>query len=66
MSDFHLRGGVTKIARIILPLVCKIVVKSEVNADAAGLAQLVRAPGCGSGGREFNPLSSPHEKYLRL
>ena len=28
----------------------------------AGLAQLVRAPGCGSGGRGFDPHSSPHKK----
>ena len=28
----------------------------------AGLAQLVRAPGCGSGGRGFDPHSSPQNK----
>jgi hypothetical protein len=27
----------------------------------ASLAQLVRAPGCGSGGRGFNPHSSPQK-----
>ena len=32
----------------------------QLHADEAGLAQLVRAPGCGSGGRGFNPHSSPH------
>lgn len=26
----------------------------------AGVAQLVRAPGCGSGGRRFDPGHSPH------
>ena len=30
----------------------------------AGLAQLVRAPGCGSGGRGFDPHSSPQTKSL--
>ncbi len=25
-----------------------------------GVAQLVRAPGCGPGGRGFDPLHSPH------
>lgn len=33
------------------------------RSDEASLAQLVRAPGCGSGGRGFNPHSSPHNKY---
>lgn len=32
----------------------------QIHTDEAGLAQLVRAPGCGSGGRGFNPHSSPH------
>ena len=32
----------------------------QLHTDEAGLAQLVRAPGCGSGGRGFNPHSSPH------
>ena len=29
----------------------------------AGLAQLVRAPDCGPGGREFDSLSPPHLLY---
>ncbi len=36
----------------------------QLHADEAGLAQLVRAPGCGSGGRGFNPHSSPHIKKV--
>ena len=36
----------------------------QLHADEAGLAQLVRAPGCGSGGRGFNPHSSPQIKRL--
>ena len=33
---------------------------SSLHVDVvAGLAQLVRAPGCGSGGRGFDPHSSP-------
>ncbi len=34
--------------------------------DVAGLAQLVRAPGCGSGGRGFDPHSSPQNKVLGI
>ena len=30
----------------------------------AGVAQLVRAPGCGSGGRGFNPHRSPQKKFI--
>ena len=30
----------------------------------ANVAQLVRAPGCGSGGRGFNPHRSPQETYI--
>ena len=29
----------------------------------AGVAQLVRAPGCGSGGRGFDPHHSPQIEY---
>ncbi len=32
-----------------------------VSANEADVAQLVRAPGCGSGGRGFNSHHSPHE-----
>ena len=34
-------------------------------AYAVGIAQLVRAPDCGSGGREFESLYSPHLKGCR-
>ena len=36
----------------------------QVNADVADVAQLVRAPDCGPGGREFNSRLSPQEKRL--
>ncbi len=32
----------------------------------AGVAQLVRAPDCDSGGREFEPRHSPHKKIGSL
>ena len=32
----------------------------------ADLAQLVRAPGCGSGGRGFDPHSPPHEFFYKV
>ena len=34
----------------------------EMNADVANVAHLVRASGCGSEGRGFDPLHSPHRK----
>ena len=34
--------------------------QSVICSDAVGVAQLVRAPGCGSGGRRFDSGHSPH------
>ena len=32
----------------------------QIGINMAGVAQLVRAPDCGSGGRGFEPHHSPH------
>ena len=34
------------------------------QAKMVGVAQLVRVPGCGPGGRGFEPLHSPHFLHL--
>ena len=34
----------------------------KIATDTVDLAQLVRAPGCGPGGRGFDSHSSPHKK----
>ena len=54
---------VTRIAEQIY-FVSNLVTKPS-HFDEAGLAQLVRAPGCGSGGRGFDPHSSPQIIYDR-
>jgi hypothetical protein len=42
-------------------------VNQRPNSDVASLAQLVRASGCGSEGRGFDPHSSPHKhKFIDL
>ena len=33
---------------------------SKKHKNMVGVAQLVRAPVCGTGGRGFNPLRPPH------
>ncbi len=36
------------------------VLKAQGLKNVVGIAQLVRAPDCGPGGREFDPLCPPH------
>ena len=42
-------------------LLCDII---TMLSNMVGVAQLVRAPGCGPGGRGFDSHRSPHEKAL--
>ena len=52
------------VAALIANFVCNS--GNEVDFDAVGVAQLVRASGCGPEGRGFEPHHPPHKPKLVL
>jgi hypothetical protein len=55
----------SKIARLSSLLAAPRASAGEAQLHTVGVAQLVRAPGCGPGGREFNSRRSPQFSVTR-